>query len=169
MSEEGPKQINGLPLDMSIQNPKQISDLPDELLTDILSRVPSEQRMGIRLVNQKWNDIICDIGYHIDPLFICEESGLPYYSSTTPLRFNPVLSEKQRPSYSVRICFHSPDDKENQETASKPSGVHHLSAHQRPELPCRRAGSTQRRSWNDVKDCDADIKATSGDPRRRPD
>jgi hypothetical protein len=81
---------------MRNKSPKQIGDLPDELLINILSHVPSGHRMEIRPVSQKWNDIICDIRYHIDPVFICEESGLPYYSSTTPIRFNSVLSTDRK-------------------------------------------------------------------------
>jgi hypothetical protein len=63
MGEEQREQSSDLPLDMSNGSTKQTSDLPDELLINVLSHVPSEYRMDIRQVSQKWNEIISDIGY----------------------------------------------------------------------------------------------------------
>jgi hypothetical protein len=84
--------ISDLRIDNSPQ--KQISDLPDELLINVLSMVPQEYRSKIRQVSRKWKEISSDLGYHLDPLFMdCDNDFLPCYSARIPIRLNPTLTD----------------------------------------------------------------------------
>jgi hypothetical protein len=88
MSLQDLPAISDLSIDGSPQ--RQISDLPDELLINIFSHLPAEHRMVIRSVSQKWNNIISDVGYHLEPLFVATD-GMPHYSAKTPIRVNPAF------------------------------------------------------------------------------
>lgn len=72
---------------------KQINDLPDELLVEVLSMMPPEDRYKIRRVSQKWNSILCDLGYHLDPHFIDEYNDHPNYPADVPIKVNPIFSD----------------------------------------------------------------------------
>jgi hypothetical protein len=82
-------------LGMSDPAPKEIADLPDELLTSVLSMVPPEHRIGIRRVPQKWNGIISDIGYHLEPLFVNGRDGKPWYPARVPIQVHPILDSRR--------------------------------------------------------------------------
>jgi hypothetical protein len=61
----------------------QLTDLPDELLVRVFKMMPPEHRAKLRGVSQKFNAIICDVGYHLEPLFVDDKPGeyWPYYSA----------------------------------------------------------------------------------------
>lgn len=55
--------------------------LPDELLLAILGELSILDRTRIRRVSRKWNNLVMDLGIHLDPLFVDEKEGIPFYSN----------------------------------------------------------------------------------------
>lgn len=72
---------------------KNINDLPDEILFEVVSLVPTQCRSRIRRVSQKWNTIISEIGYHVEPLFMSHQviKCVPYYPADVGVRQNPAV------------------------------------------------------------------------------
>lgn len=75
----------------------------NELLHQILSHIPIEDFFRIRRVSKTWNKVASDIGYHLDPVRVCDEAdsrypSLPMYACEVPITFNPVFYVGPSPS-----------------------------------------------------------------------
>lgn len=70
-----------------------LSNLPDELLVNILCQVPVECRVRIRTVSQKWDRIIIDLGFHVEPISLPSESHCYLqYPRKLRIKLNPAIS-----------------------------------------------------------------------------
>lgn len=108
----------------------RLSDLPDELLIHIIRQVPVETRANIRRVSRKWHNIILDIGYHIEPLFVDDKYEVPLYSDDPYIKGNRALPW---------MLVHMP---ESEDTLATNNALHHTVVHQEVDF----AALSQRRS-----------------------
>jgi hypothetical protein len=69
----------------SSQTPSAVDRLPDELLLAILGELSIRDRTKILRVSKKWNDLVMDLGIYLDPLFVDEREGIPFYSDEIPV------------------------------------------------------------------------------------
>ena len=65
-----------------------IDTLPNELLLAILGKLPLKERAKVRTVSKRWNNLVMDLGFHLEPLFVDDKLGVPFYSSDPPIRRN---------------------------------------------------------------------------------
>lgn len=72
----------------STQTQATIKTLPDELLLAVLGELSIKDRAKVRTVSKKWNDLVMDLGIHLEPLFVDEQQGVPFYSNDNAIRLN---------------------------------------------------------------------------------
>lgn len=72
----------------SSQTPGTVDTLPEELLLAIFGELSLKERAKVRTVSKRWNNLVMDLGIHLDPLFVDDKLGVPFYSSDFPIRRN---------------------------------------------------------------------------------
>jgi len=78
----------GAHVEASSQTSSTIDTLPDELLLAILGALSLKDRAKVRTVSKKWNNLVMDLGIHLEPLFVDDQEGVPIYSNDIPIRLN---------------------------------------------------------------------------------
>lgn len=69
-----------------------INTLPDELLLAILGVLSHPDRAKALTVSKKWNNLIMDLGTHLEPLFVDHQKGIPFYANDVTIRLNPCVN-----------------------------------------------------------------------------
>lgn len=72
----------------SFQASSTIDTLPDELLLTVFSVLSLRDRAKIRTVSKRWNDVVMDLGIHLEPLFVDDQEGIPFYSNDVTIELN---------------------------------------------------------------------------------
>jgi hypothetical protein len=72
-------------------SPSPISTLPDELMLAILVMLPVQDRANLRTVSRRWQDLISDLGYHLEPLYLGYGEIL-YYTDDIWTQLHPCLN-----------------------------------------------------------------------------
>jgi len=80
--------ISDIDVASSTQTQTTINTLPDELLLAVLGVLSINDRAKVRTVSKKWNDLVMDLGIHLEPVFIDDQLGVPFYSNDIAIRLN---------------------------------------------------------------------------------
>ena len=72
----------------SSQTPTTFNTLPNELLLAVLGVLSIKDRAKARTVSKKWNDLVMDLGVHLEPFFVDNELGIPFYSHEIAIRLH---------------------------------------------------------------------------------
>ena len=70
------------------QTSTTIDTLPNELLLATLGLLSVMERAKVRTVSKRWNNIVMDLGIHLEPLFVDDQLGVPFYSSEIKIELN---------------------------------------------------------------------------------
>jgi hypothetical protein len=70
------------------QTSTTIDTLPNELLLATLGLLSVMERAKVRTVSKRWNNIVMDLGIHLEPLFVDDRLGVPFYSKDNEIALN---------------------------------------------------------------------------------
>ena len=84
----GSTRVSDIDSASSFQTPTTINTLPDELLLAVFRVLSITDRAKVRTVSKKWNRLVMDLGIHLEPLFVDDKLGIPFYSNEIAIQLH---------------------------------------------------------------------------------